>query len=169
MIALLIGLSNLFVYCYFGKLATDSFFKMSDCLYNANWHALPIKLQKYFILMIQHSQQPLSYHGFKMVIFNLETFMAVSIINSQKQSHFIEHQYQNKMSGFYFQFLKAVYTYYMALETITNWMCMTLFGLYIDWPYRKQWLFYWSFFFFLFQIFWYFLFYFKCLNNAHLI
>lgn len=69
---------NLFLYCYFGKLATDSYSKMSDCLYNMNWRKQPIKLQKYFVLMIQNIQKPVYYHGFDVATLNLETFLKVS-------------------------------------------------------------------------------------------
>lgn len=58
-----IGLSNLFLYCYFGKVATDSFSSMADCLYEANWHELPIELRKDIGLMLAHSQIPIHYHG----------------------------------------------------------------------------------------------------------
>lgn len=78
LIALFVGISNLFIYSYFGKLATESFNKISGCVYEFNWHELPIDLQKYFILMIQNTQRPYFYHGFKIVILNLETFTGVS-------------------------------------------------------------------------------------------
>lgn len=67
----------LFVYCYYGKIATDSFIAMSDCLYESNWHNLPIHLQKYFIIMITNAQRKLYYHGFGILFLNLETFSAV--------------------------------------------------------------------------------------------
>lgn len=68
------GLLNLLVYCYFGKLATDSFFRMGESLYEVNWQELPIALQKYVILMIGNMHRPLHYHGFNIAILNLETF-----------------------------------------------------------------------------------------------
>lgn len=69
--------SNLFVYCYFGKLATESYEKMSDCLYETKWWELPIELQKYFLLMNINMQRPLCYHGFDVAVLNLETFTQV--------------------------------------------------------------------------------------------
>lgn len=74
------GISNLFVYCYFGKLATDSFQKMADYLYESNWHELPINLQKEFVVMILNTQKPLHYTGFGIAVLNLETFLKVSRI-----------------------------------------------------------------------------------------
>lgn len=73
--------SNLFIYCYFGKLATESYQKMADCLYDDNnWWLLPIELQKYFLLMNNNMQKLLFYHGFDVAVLNLETFSQVSKI-----------------------------------------------------------------------------------------
>lgn len=55
-----------FLYCYFGKSATDSY-----------WQKLPIELQKYLILMIANMQRPLYYHGFGIAVLDLETFIKV--------------------------------------------------------------------------------------------
>lgn len=74
----LISLSNLFLFCYFGKVTTDSFEKMAACLYSeVDWSELPVELQKYLILMIANVQRPLYYHGFYVTILNLETFCSV--------------------------------------------------------------------------------------------
>lgn len=73
-----INVMNLFLYCYFGKMATHSFEKMASCLYRANWHYFPIELQKYYVIMIGNAQRPLYYHGFGVAILNLETFTKVS-------------------------------------------------------------------------------------------
>lgn len=77
----LIGISmsifNLFVYCYFGMLASESFENIADCLYEMNWHELPLDLQKYFVIMIGNAQRPLFYHGYGMTTMNLETFCDV--------------------------------------------------------------------------------------------
>lgn len=77
LIVFLTGLSNLFVFCYFGKLATDSFSNMGDCLFEYDWQALPIDLQKYFPLMIQNAQRRILYHGFGILVLKLETFTKV--------------------------------------------------------------------------------------------
>lgn len=71
------ALSNLFLYCFSGKLASESYERMAECVYECNWPDLPIKQQKYFILMISNTQKPLYYHGFGMIILNLETFSKV--------------------------------------------------------------------------------------------
>lgn len=75
--AIIDGVSDLYLYCYFGKLATDSHTKMAECLYETNWPDLPVPLQKYFILMISNIQKPLYYHGFGIAVLDLEAFTQV--------------------------------------------------------------------------------------------
>lgn len=82
-----IFLSNMFIYCFFGRLATDSFAKMADRLYEANWQVLPIELQKYFILMIANMQVPLEYSGLGIIVLNLETFCLVSVYSENETSN----------------------------------------------------------------------------------
>lgn len=79
LLAIFFGLSTIFVYCLYGKIATQSFADMADCLYEFNWQTLPIGLQKYVILMMQNAQRPLHYHGSKLAVLNLETFCQVSV------------------------------------------------------------------------------------------
>lgn len=74
-----VGISTLFSYCYYGKLATESFLKIGDCLFDANWQSLPVQLQKYFVIMIADAQRELYYHGFEVAILNLITFNKVNI------------------------------------------------------------------------------------------
>lgn len=76
-IAVIVSTSNLFVYCFFGKLTTDSYFKMAQTLYDSNWMRSSIEVQKYMVLMIANMQKPLHYHGFSVVVLNLETFSGV--------------------------------------------------------------------------------------------
>lgn len=73
-----VGTSTLFLYCYFGKLTTESYQKMCDCVFEMNWRDQPNKLQKYIILMIQNMQTPIYYHGFEVAKLDLRTFIKVS-------------------------------------------------------------------------------------------
>lgn len=75
-----IGIFILSLYCYFGKVATDSFGLMAYALYECNWYELPLNLQKYFILMIQNAQKPIFYTGSGLAILDMETFTKVSHI-----------------------------------------------------------------------------------------
>lgn len=85
----------MFLYCFFGKLSTDSFMKMCQCLFESNWFNIQVDLQKYFILMIAEAQKPLFYQGFHMATLNLETFAAVNtmkptnIFNKDSNKSFI--------------------------------------------------------------------------------
>lgn len=71
-------MSNLFLYCFFGKLATDSYAGMANCMYETNWQDAPTELQKYLILMIANMQKPLRFHGFHFTRIDLNTFSKVS-------------------------------------------------------------------------------------------
>lgn len=75
-----INLSNLLIYCYFGKWASESYEKMCDCVFfNLNWHKFPIESQKYILVMITNMQKPINYHGFGIVKLDLETFALVIV------------------------------------------------------------------------------------------
>lgn len=77
MIAAIVGGSNLFLYCYFGHLATDSYLDLSDDLFKLKWHQFPLHLQKYFIMMIENSQQILYYSGSGIFTLDLNTYCKV--------------------------------------------------------------------------------------------
>lgn len=79
MIAATVNTSGIFVYCYFGKMASDSYKSMSESIFESNWQKMPIGLQKYLILMIGNTQKPQFYHGFGVFVLSLETFAAVSM------------------------------------------------------------------------------------------
>lgn len=75
--AVMLSGSIMFLYCYYGEMATESFEKISDALYESNWQNLSLQLQKYYILMIGNAQRPLHYHGFHVSILSLNTFAKV--------------------------------------------------------------------------------------------
>lgn len=107
------GLSNLFLYCFFGRRATTNYEAMADCLYESNWLDCPLKLQKCFVILITNTQRPLYYHGFNVALLNLETmtnvigYFALSCIELKFQLIFFS------------QMLCAVYSYYMMFKTLT--------------------------------------------------
>lgn len=87
-VAFVSGLSNMFVYCYLGKTATDNYAAFADCIYSCQWPMLPIKLQRFFQLMIGNAQSCLYYDGFGVVVLDLETFTSVrSIYSPYFQQH----------------------------------------------------------------------------------
>lgn len=69
---------NIFLYCFFGIMASESFEGMADSIYNANWPSIPFKLHKNILIMMLNTQQPLYYEGFGILILNLQTFSSVS-------------------------------------------------------------------------------------------
>lgn len=83
LLGIITSLCNLFVYCFFGKLATESFESMADCLYETNWPEQPIELQKNLILLIANMQKSLHYRGFEVANMELETFTKVITSNQQ--------------------------------------------------------------------------------------
>lgn len=75
---LTVGAGLLFPYCYFGERATESFEKMSDCLYESDWPYFSVDLQKTLHLMITNMSKPIRYHGFNIAFLDLRTFIAVN-------------------------------------------------------------------------------------------
>lgn len=67
----------LFFFCYYGKIATDSYAAYGDCVYNMDWIDYPNDLKRYMILIISDAQIPRRYHGFGMAYCNLQTFSKV--------------------------------------------------------------------------------------------
>lgn len=74
-----VGVLDLFLYCFFGKLTVESYEKMADCLFESNWQDLPINLRKFVIVMIGNAKRPIFYNGFGLTVLNLETFCRVRI------------------------------------------------------------------------------------------
>lgn len=72
-----IGMSTLLLYCYYGKLATDSYEKTPSLVFEMDWYKQSYKVQQYLILMIANMQKPIYYHGFEVVKLDLETFVTV--------------------------------------------------------------------------------------------
>lgn len=112
-IAVVVSAANMFVYCFYGKMATESFEQMSSCLYESNWKELSVDLQKYMMLMIQNSQRSLSYHGFGMINLDLMTFCKVSEYRPN---------YRFLMLTYYWflQLLKSVFSSYALFKTLTE-------------------------------------------------
>lgn len=85
-LGVVVSTSLLFLYCFFGKLATDSYLRIGDLVYESNWQDIPVELQKYLILMIVNMQKSLKYHGFGIAVLDLITFTSVrqTICHSEK-------------------------------------------------------------------------------------
>lgn len=77
--AVALGLANLYLYCYFGKITTDNYSNFANEMYKSNWIDLPIELRKSFALMISYAQIPVVYHGYNVVNLDLVLFAKVCI------------------------------------------------------------------------------------------
>ena len=69
--------ANLFLYCYFGTLATESYENMADCIFESNWLKLPVDSRKYLIVMIANAQRRIYYHGFGLAYLRMMTYTSV--------------------------------------------------------------------------------------------
>lgn len=107
--------SIMFLYCYFGEMATESYENFANSLYEGRWQDLKPELQKYIIVMIANAQRPLEYHGFNVAVLSLETFAKVDI--SICTVLFVDF---HPFLFLLLQLIKAVFSYYMAFKTITE-------------------------------------------------
>lgn len=83
LVTVMVGCLILFCFCYFGKLATDSFTNMANRLFECNWIEFPVDAQKFILLMIRNAQKPIYYHGSGIAVLNLETFSKVLVFYSK--------------------------------------------------------------------------------------
>lgn len=67
-----------YLFCHFASLTTHRVSSMSNAVYDLNWFEYPVKMRKYFILLIARSQQPISFTGLRLFPCTLEVFGQVS-------------------------------------------------------------------------------------------
>lgn len=72
------GLLILFIYCFFGSVASDDFLRHTDCIFESLWYELPTKLQRTIVMIVRNAQQEMCFDGFGMLTLNLMTFTKVS-------------------------------------------------------------------------------------------
>lgn len=80
------------------------------------WYEQPMKLQKYFILMVANTQKSVYYRGFDIATLNLETFIQVK--SFILQINFISFTAFNLKNTHLFQLCNSVYSYYMMIKTL---------------------------------------------------
>lgn len=84
--ALLIVLSQHFIYCWMGSRVTSKFHKLTTTLYDTTWYLMPYQQQKSLQLIINMTQNMRGFNGiFKAV--GLETFQKVSTIKNLKMKY----------------------------------------------------------------------------------
>lgn len=113
-LTILLNTEWIFMHCLLGKLVTDRFNQLPDYLFNTKWYKLPVKVQKYFILLLANTQQPLLFHGFGIYVLDLEKFASVCriLIFILKRDLNIDHVF------LHFQTMNRVYSNYMMFRTI---------------------------------------------------
>lgn len=67
----------MYIYCYYGHVAAQSFAGYADCVYESKWYKMPIQHQKHIRFMIQNAHRPIFYDGLGMMFLNLETYTKV--------------------------------------------------------------------------------------------
>lgn len=72
-----VSVLNLFVYCYYGAVATENCLQFASSMYESNWYKLPTNLQFFIIMKLRNTQRPLYYRGWKLISLNLDTFCKV--------------------------------------------------------------------------------------------
>lgn len=68
----------IFLYSYFANQITVRISTMSNTAYYSKWFACPLELQKYVVLIIARSQEPIQFTGFGIVNCTLETLGKVT-------------------------------------------------------------------------------------------
>lgn len=78
-ICMICSLAWSYLLCKFATLATEYIASLGDFAYNSNWYDYPPQLQKYMVLVIARSQEPIYFSGFSLVRCTLEVFGKVWI------------------------------------------------------------------------------------------
>lgn len=75
--AIMVTLS--FAVSYIGSKITIKIAEVGEVAYNAQWRRYPKPLQKYIVLIVHHSQQTIHFHGYRVILCNLDVFMRVKL------------------------------------------------------------------------------------------
>lgn len=75
--AVMLSVTNLYLYCYAGATVTINFSKYSKTIFQRDWYLMSVGLQKYLILMIRSAHRPLVFTGYGILKLDLETFTSV--------------------------------------------------------------------------------------------
>lgn len=63
-----------FLFCYFASMTTEHVANIGETVYNSNWFEYPIEFQKYVILIMARSQNPLYFNGLNLFGCTLHVF-----------------------------------------------------------------------------------------------
>lgn len=68
----------IYLHCYLGKSVTERYDALPDHLFHSRWYGLSMQMQKYFVLLLANTQEPLAFHGLGMFTLDMGAFSAVS-------------------------------------------------------------------------------------------
>lgn len=69
-----------FLICNLGEMVTSTFLELDETAYGCAWYHLPVDLQKYLVLMIASTQQPVIMKGIFALDCSRDTFKQVIIV-----------------------------------------------------------------------------------------
>lgn len=72
------------LFCYHANFASDRVACIGYNIYDWNWFEYPVELQKYTILVIAQSQEPVYFVGFNLIRCTMEVLGKVSIFSNQQ-------------------------------------------------------------------------------------
>lgn len=76
-LAVFLSTGVVFIYCFMGTFTTDQFLLYADISYESSWYKFPVKLQRYYVLILADSQRPRSFDGWGLIELTLVTFTKV--------------------------------------------------------------------------------------------
>lgn len=100
------------LFCYYADVATTRLSSIAYYAYETTWNDYPLELQKYMILIIARSQEPVYYTGFNFVNCTLQALGKVFQL-------FSSHTNSKTNTNFNFiQILKSSCSYYVVFRSV---------------------------------------------------
>lgn len=113
LVATVVVTSLMFYMCVIGSMITSKIAEVGEVAYNAQWSRYPHSIQKCIMPIVKHSQQTIDFHGYHIVICNLEVFMKVSFYYRTNQSCILNAKFNCE---YYLQIIKSAFSYYMMVR-----------------------------------------------------
>lgn len=67
------------MYCHFSTQTSFRIASIGDIAYGANWYGYPPEVQKYLVMIIARSQEPIFFSGFGFIFCTMEVLLKVSV------------------------------------------------------------------------------------------
>lgn len=110
--------TSTFLFSYTAYRTSNNVLCLGDIVYNSRWYQWPTKLRPYILLMVLRSQSPCKFIGFKVIHFNLKTFRRVRESLCAMDTVFLFVFFIFVIPWIPFQFIRAVYSCYLALSNL---------------------------------------------------